>query len=867
MIEGDVAIILADDDGDKSNYIYDGSVWIRLYTNYTLDSMTDVVLTGTAHNDIVKYNSGTSRWENIPGPNLTQWINYLNTMNQNVSSTSAPTFPFIIFNDHLRLVSVVAPSFPAIGTAAIAFVSGVVTVKDNAGTFSLRAIETDAFHTNRAFLDAINQNLAITANASFNRVSIADRVNMINNLVATIGVGQFQFWNFEFVFEDSVGQINLRTLQTNTHTHANISNLNSINQDLATTSNIVANSITLTLKVIMTNILSVTSAQGQFYYLNNDFVFHDSIGTISLRGLAGSGHTHTNLAFLNLIDQSLAIAANPTFNSTTFTNMLRISLGVPTWPNGSTTGGMAYESPGNFTFSDVIGVINLRTLQTNSHIHANITQLDLINQSLATTANPNFNTINLALRANFTNINSITWAQGDVAYFNNEFTFSDSIGLINLRTVATNANHTNLSFLNTINQNMGTSHAPTFAGLTTNNYIWLNQSVPNYAAGNIAGTIAYEAGNVIIADIIGVINLRTLATNANHTNLSFLNTINQNMATTNDVVFNKIKVANVTANASNVVDIADSGGINGYFRFDMTALRLRFMATPLTSHIQHSNSDSSITIGYSNPGGSANTIRFETATSTTRFLGAASFPVNSDLIFEQNNRIFCNSGFVICKLPPTNSGVFVFTNTSDVAVGAFYNSRVTNIHSLKLGVSGDTTLTSDSLTNFGTQLSTSSTLWTLVSDSRTKQNITNLDCSSGLCASFKLLHFVRYDYVYKQGKMRSGLLAQEVKLIPRYIDCVSIKTEETSLNMEDNINGPVDPLIIADLHTLDNSDIMMDCFAITQEQIFKIEALEALTTVQATTITTQATTITAQATTITSMLSRLEAIEAILAAM
>jgi hypothetical protein len=125
-----------------------------------------------------------------------------------------------------------------------------------------------------------------------------------------------------------------------------------------------------------------------------------------------------------------------------------------------------------------------------------------------------------------------------------------------------------------------------------------------------------------------------------------------------------------------------------------------------------------------------------------------------------------------------------------------------------------------------------------VSDSRTKQNITNLDCSSGLCASFKLLHFVRYNYVYKQGKMRSGLLAQEVKLIPRYVDCVTIKTEETSLAMEDDINGPVDPLIVADLHTLDNSDIMMDCFAITQEQIFKIEALEALTTSQAATIAT-----------------------------
>lgn len=290
---GDVAIVNSDADGDKSTFIYDGSAWQQIFNNYLLNSLTDVTVTSPLQNHVLFYDAGV--WKNILGPTNSQWQNIINLLDQQLTITSDVTFDNVHLNDgKLSIVTNGAETYnfdglsSSSGDVYINYTSGTGSfsvfkgdsgasyashtlqfrvdadgrvyilsdlntvsegsiayyqtdskfyLHDGTGQMDLRAL---LVHANRSNLDSINQDLNSTDHVTFESVTFDTEAKWTNQTSGVFLAGSIHYLNNQFEATDGSGSYNLRDV-----VHVNRSNLDSINQDLATTDSPSFSKITL----------------------------------------------------------------------------------------------------------------------------------------------------------------------------------------------------------------------------------------------------------------------------------------------------------------------------------------------------------------------------------------------------------------------------------------------------------------------------------------------------------------------------------------------------------------------------------------------------------------------------------------------
>ena len=438
---GDVCVVT---NTPKETYIYNGSSWIEILSTDTLSSLSDTNISAF-DNDILHYDSSSSKWISTAGPTITQLQNYINTMNQNVSSTATATFNGIKLNN----------SITSLISGAVSYTSGIFYLYDGVGLIDIRSLE-NAKHVH-------DQNLDTVDDVRFNSLKISDCVDLPSN------IGSFYFDrkdNFGSVMQHSLtGDLKIWLAAYNFGTNTATTPLISFN---ITTGEIISLYIKPTIYRSVSTATAIVA--GEFKYnSNSEWLFCDSVGNINLRSLKTDvdnmlliDHTHTNKANLDTINQNLSTTSIVRFSQIYYSDGIifdRLDNSGCAIFNNNTGDQMFIFLPYNIGLGTP-GTTACTINCTNPELQiAKVTSLDNITEVITLNSNTDILT------------------PSQFQYNVNSFIFCDSVGNINLRTLQTGYHtHSNKANLDTINQNLGTTSTVTHKKLLLDGF-----SNANYA--------------------------------------------------------------------------------------------------------------------------------------------------------------------------------------------------------------------------------------------------------------------------------------------------------------------------------------------------------------------------------------------------
>lgn len=213
----------------------------------------------------------------------------------------------------------------------------------------INLIEEHFVYPNKLFLQTIDQNLAITDSPTFKNLSVNEKYQITAPYVNTVPVnGDMWLTNNDIGFHSGGNNINLSLLETDRHTHANKTQLDSINQLMSTSSQVTFNTISNNNKLLfLTSIPDPPLTDIGFYRKNNDIWMSSNGVQVDL---TASQHNHANKSNLDSINQDLSTGDNVTFN---IANLFRSAYGpsfrervITTSDTGGTYeySGVAYRS-------------------------------------------------------------------------------------------------------------------------------------------------------------------------------------------------------------------------------------------------------------------------------------------------------------------------------------------------------------------------------------------------------------------------------------------------------------------------------------------------------------------------------------------
>lgn len=546
----------------------------------------------------------------------------------------------------------------------------------------------------------------------------------------------------------------------------------------------------------------IIAQAGLIQYNNDDFIFSDGVTNINLTNLYTKSHEHNNLAYLNIINQSLGTTSSPQFDNIVFT-----------------TGGIFTTNDYTIAFSRGIGDACYELFSTVGDYSVSYgTRVNDVNYAPLIVLNITTGQINCWYLIVNTYINSKLFilpnnndalpVAGSFKYYNNAFIFKDSIGEISLRTLQTNMHvHSNLVQLETINQNLSTTSLVSFGKVTTPlvNY---TDAIFNQTIGNFG----YSSGSFLCYDSFGLIDLRILK-DVSHVHLNktnYLDPINQVLATTSSPVFAGIKT---TINSSTT-----NGRSISFTRSDPT----------FGCYVTQLSSDYLLDFGICN---------YDSGTNTQ--FGVRLDPYRGKLVLRNNE-----GTVTVIQVLDTD---LVFRDTSDITRFGmdFVNSIFTSPY-ISINTAGTLAY---NLTVGGTQGSNSSTTFTLISDQNLKRDIS--PCPSGILEAFENIKIVDYKHKYS-NEIKRGVLAQDIQQCACFSSCVGCVPEYKYTDIETK-----QEVIVNDMLDVNIDKIVFSSFEAIRLIILQNKDLQAQ-------LTQQQTTITDQQTTITSLNERLNAIEAIL---